>query len=312
MAFNLLDAFVEISTRSKVKKELTRDRRELDKLEKKSKKTTDKMTKGFKQTSKAAAGLGTAFKGAIAAIGVGVALRQISNLVNLMGIQEKAEAKLAAVIRSTGGAARFSAKQLNKYASELQRVTTFSDETTISALAILATFKEISGDVFLDTIRVAQDMATVLGTDLNAAVLQLGKAINDPILGLTMLRRVGVSFNDEQTKMIQRLARTNKLFEAQQLILKELQSEFGGAAEAVAKTRIGSIEQAKNKAGDLGEAIGRRLADPFFAPGGLFSLPEHIKERFGSSSGAPERPTARKKAASLPKRQQPQPGSPRW
>jgi hypothetical protein len=47
---------------------------------------------------------------------------------------------------------------------------------------------------------------------------------------------------------------------AQAIILQELESEFGGAAEAVAGTASGKIQQMKNSLGDLAEVIGSQLA----------------------------------------------------
>ena len=76
----------------------------------------------------------------------------------------------------------------------MQDVTKYGDEVTIDAMAIMSTFKSIKGDVFKEAIASAQDMATVLNTDLNAAVMQIGKALESPEIGLTALRRSGVSF----------------------------------------------------------------------------------------------------------------------
>ncbi|MHC4406553.1 MAG: hypothetical protein ACYTG0_43565, partial [Planctomycetota bacterium] len=80
------------------------------------------------------------------------------------------------MLKATGGAAGFSAGELNKFAGELQKVTTFGDETTIQMMAVLATFKQISGPVFKDTVRVIQDMSVVLGQDMRSAAIQVGKA----------------------------------------------------------------------------------------------------------------------------------------
>jgi hypothetical protein len=65
-------------------------------------------------------------------------------------LQEFAEAeqtanKLDSVLRSTGGAAELSADQIKNLAAQLQRVTTFGDDATISAATLLATFTSIKG-----------------------------------------------------------------------------------------------------------------------------------------------------------------------
>ena len=48
---------------------------------------------------------------------------------------------------------------------------------------------------------IATDIATVMGTDVKSATLQLGKALEEPRIGLSMLRRSGISFTEEQKKI---------------------------------------------------------------------------------------------------------------
>ncbi|MFA6662493.1 MAG: hypothetical protein WCS56_05625, partial [Bacilli bacterium] len=114
-------------------------------------------------------------------------------------------------------------------------------------------------DVFERTQKAILDMNSVLGDpnnpgSLRSMAVQVGKALNDPILGLTALRRVGVSFSDSQMDVIKNLTETNRLAEAQALILAELESEFGGAAAST----INSSIQMKNAWGDYLEALGKK------------------------------------------------------
>lgn len=167
-----------------------------------------------------------------------------------------AAAKLESVLRSTGGASGLTAKELANFAGDLQKVTKFEDDATINAMALLATFKSIKGDIFKQTIVSAQDLATVLGTDLNGAVMQLGKALEAPEIGLTMLRRSGISFSTQQIEQIKKLVAEGKKHEAQLVMLAEVQTQFGGAAKAAGDTAAGSWVKMKNALGDLMEVIG--------------------------------------------------------
>jgi hypothetical protein len=166
-------------------------------------------------------------------------------------------AKLESQLTATGNAVGMTAKELQNYASELQKVTTFGDEETIDAMTRLLSFTSIQGEVFKKAIASAQDLATIMGTDLNSAVLQLGKALEDPNMGLTLLRRTGVIFTKEQTENIRKLVDEGKKYEAQMLILAEVQKKFGGAAKAAADTAAGSWRQLGNAFGDLLETIGK-------------------------------------------------------
>lgn len=224
---------------------------------------TSNLERGFKRGKKEASGFGSAMKrlkGTLVGIfAVGGIVSFAKECMSLNKVQADAEKKLAAVIKATGGAAELTANEMKRYASQLQDVTRFGDEVTIDAMAIMATFKSIKGDVFKEAIASAQDMATVLNTDLNAAVMQIGKALEAPETGLNALRRSGVSFSQEQIKQIKQLVAEGKKQEAQLIMLKELQTEFGGAAKAAAGDVYGATEQMGNAWGDLKEAIGNAI-----------------------------------------------------
>lgn len=172
----------------------------------------------------------------------------------------KAAAKVQQAIKSTGGAARLSFGELADFASKLQFKTIFEDDFILNnATAQLLTFTNIAGDNFKRTQAVALDLATVLDGDLKSASIQLGKALNDPVKNLTALSRAGIQFSKEQTATIKSLAETNRLAEAQGLILDELERQYGGQAEAAAKVGLGPIQQLKNVWGDFLEQIGAAI-----------------------------------------------------
>ena len=165
---------------------------------------------------------------------------------------QKSGAKLDAVLASTGGAAGVTGDEIRKLAGDLQLVTDFEDDATIAAAGVLATFTQIRGDVFKQAIVSAQNLSAVMGQDLQSSVVQIGKALNDPIKGIQALSRVGVSFTEQQKAQIAQMTKAGNIAGAQAIILKELQTEFGGAAAAMSSpfTRIGNI------VGDVAEGIG--------------------------------------------------------
>jgi hypothetical protein len=197
--------------------------------------------------------------GITAAFGAAFSAREILSGAGVLVSSAKeavmAERKLGAVLAATGGAAGLSAQEIAEYAGELQRVTNFGDDATIAVAGVLATFKEVKGDQFKEALGFAQDMSAVLGNDVQANVLMLGKALNDPTQGITALTRAGVSFTQQQKDQIKALQRSGDLMGAQKIILAELKSEFGGAAEAMADPMV----QAENAIGDLYETLGFAL-----------------------------------------------------
>jgi len=183
-----------------------------------------------------------------------------STVIRLAGIQEKAEAKLNAVIKSTGGAAGLTANELKKMASQLQDVTTFGDETIIGAQSLLLTFTKIGKEVFPQATETILNMAVAMETDLKSATVQLGKALNDPITGISALSRVGVQLTDTQKEQIKSFTELGDIASAQKVILGELETQFGGLAKATALTMAGSLEQMTASIGDAGEALGELLS----------------------------------------------------
>ena len=226
---------------------------ELAKLEKQSAATEARAVKMGKAMGIA---LGSAVAGAVA-VG-GLALRAyIKNSIEA----EKVQAQLNATLKSTKGAAGLAIGELNKMADALQRVTTFDDESIGKVQALLLTFTKIGRDVFPMATEAVLNLSTAMGTDLNSAALQVGKALNDPVKGITALARAGVQFSKDQKDLIKSLVETGRSAEAQRIILRELETQMGGSARAAADTLGGSIKQLQNAFDNLleGDAGGGGL-----------------------------------------------------
>ncbi|GAG01423.1 unnamed protein product, partial [marine sediment metagenome] len=170
--------------------------------------------------------------------------------------QDEAIAQLNASLKSTGRFTEQASQELQDYASALQQTSTFGDEAIITAQSLLLTFKQLGGDILKRTTQAVVDLSTKMGTDLKSSAIQLGKALNDPTTGLSMLTRVGITFSDSQKEVIKNLQKTGDLAGAQAVILEELESQFGGAAAAARDTLGGALKAVSNNFGDLLELTG--------------------------------------------------------
>ena len=227
--------------------------RDINDLDDKSKKAST----GFGGLSKAA---GLAVAGFAAAGTAAMALgRGLAAVTSLAAEQQRVEAQLAATLESTGHAAGMSAEELKKLAGDLQTMTTYGDEAIIASESLLLTFTQIGRNTFPRAQTAILDMATAMGTDLKAATIQVGKALNDPIKGVSALAEAGIQFSDAQKEMIATMVETGNTAGAQALILKELETQFGGSAAAAADTFGGRMTQLQNIIGDVGEEIGNQL-----------------------------------------------------
>lgn len=167
----------------------------------------------------------------------------------------KAIAQVEAAVKSTGGAAGRSVSQLEEMATGLQRISLYDDDQILKEVtANLLTFTNVTGTEF-DKAQVAiLNMSTRLGTDLTSASVQVGKALNDPIKGVTALGRAGVQFTAQQKEQIAALVESGDVAAAQSIILGELETQFGGAAEAAANAD--PYTQMANEVGNLSESFG--------------------------------------------------------
>ena len=87
----------------------------------------------------------------------------------------------------------------------------------------------------------------------------MGIALNDPITGISRLKKIGITFSESQKESIARFVEQNDIMSAQKIILGELQTEFGGVAEELANTDVGRMEQSLNLLNDQKEVLGKDI-----------------------------------------------------
>lgn len=203
-------------------------------------------------------GIGTFALGAAAA-GTAALGTSLSLVVNEAMNAELVLAQLDAVLTSTNGAAGVTREMALGIADSLSTMTRYEDDAILAGENLLLTFTNIGKDIFPEATQTMLDMSTALGIDLESAATMLGKSLQDPILGVTALRRVGVNFSDDQMKLIKTLVETGNALEAKRMILAELQTEFGGSARAAGETFAGQLDILKNTLSNVGEEIGMAL-----------------------------------------------------
>lgn len=156
-------------------------------------------------------------------------------------------AQTEAVIKSTGGAAGWSAEQVNDLALRLMDITGINDDDIQNVSNVLMTFTNIKGDNLEKTTAITLDLAQALDMDLKSAAIMVGKAFNDPVQGVTALRRAGVQLTDEQEDLIKSMVESGDIVGAQGLIHEELAKQVGGSAEAFGDTLPGQLQKTKNE-----------------------------------------------------------------
>jgi len=211
-------------------------------------------TSGLRKFGKMAALVGGA-----AALGGLVATLKIG-IDEFMGAQ-KVLAQTGAVLKSTGGAANVTSKQITTMSESLMRLSGVDDEAIQSGQNLLLTFTNIrnetgAGNKIFDQATVAMlDLSVAMGTSLSSSAILVGKALNDPVKGVGALSKAGVQFTASQKETIKALVDSGNVMGAQKIILKELEVQFAGSAKAAGKTLPGQLnilkETFRNTAADL-------------------------------------------------------------
>jgi len=223
-----------------------------------------KVEQSAKRTSGTFSAMKTTAISAGAALGIAGLAKGVSTSVQEFREAQKVGAQTNAVLKSTAGVAKVSAREVGNLATAISNKTGIDDEAIQKGENLLLTFKNVRNeagrgrDIFNQATRAAVDLSAAGFGSLESTSKQLGKALNDPVKGLTALGRSGVTFSEQQKTAINALVATGTAADrvrAQQIILKEVQSQVGGSAAAQAT----NADKLRVALGNLAESAGSVL-----------------------------------------------------
>lgn len=218
----------------------------------------------------ASAGLGslTGALGTLGTAGLAVAAAGAAALtaaiVGGVGDAREARALYASTqqtITTMGDAAGRSADQVVALASGLSDaagMSLFGDDQIQQSENLLLTFSNIRGETFDLATALTVDLAQALGGAPADQAMMLGKALNDPIKGMSALGKAGLTFSEEQKAVVAAMVESGDMAGAQALIIAELNKQVGGQAAAAASA-AGGMVQFKASMGETFEMIGSKL-----------------------------------------------------
>lgn len=243
---------------------------DLNKSQRASVEASNKAISAYETQQQAMNGLRNIAIAAGAAVGVTL-VAGLKASVTLAAEAEQSHLRLAAVLRGTGHAAGLTKADLDGMAEGMKEKLGIDDDALRDSMAVLLTFRNVSKDSFGQALELSADLAAVMQTDLKSAVLQLGKALENPDEGLTALKRSGISFNETQKDMIKGLVDAGNQAEAMTLIMQTMKEQ---GLDGVAESMNQGITKATRDAGlawdDLLKSIGntsavKGLAEGFFS-----------------------------------------------
>src|SRR5262249_21494203 len=237
----------------------------------------------FVSVGKSAHGFAKSAAFAAGAAGIGALTVGLTEGIREFNESQKVTAQTEAVLRSMGKGAGVTAKQIENLADAISKKSGIDDEAIQSGENLLLTFRNIrneagkNNDIFTQATQVVTDFSVRFGKDIPQSSILVGKALTDPIKGLTALRRVGVSFTADQVNLIKSLVGTG-------LSAKQ-------AAEGIAKAKdeITKAQSAQRNAADqlasandslrtANEALAKSHRDVRDALYGVTQAQQHVRD----------------------------------
>jgi hypothetical protein len=246
------------------------DKSILPSTEDSGKKSGDRFNKGF---GSSLSKIKNVFLGAV----VGGAVASFTKDLIAAGEAEvSSNRKLENVTKSMGlfGAnAMTVAKRLEDLSGVQQLQLGIDDDTIKSTQLKLLTFANlaktagVAGGMFDRASLAAQDLAAAGFGSAETNAVQLGKALQDPVKGITALARSGVTFTEQEKIKIETLVKSGKLLDAQNMIMKAIETQVGGTA-AAGVTASDKMTQGFNQ---IKETLGLALLPTFNKVGDYIS-----------------------------------------
>jgi cell wall-associated NlpC family hydrolase len=226
-------------------------------------------SEGFRDTAGEAIG---SLKGMLfGALAAGGAVELFKGLIEGGETAERTAKIVEQAIRSTGGAARVSADDIDKLAASESSRNAVDKLSIEQASTMLLRFTDVrnevgkGNDVFNRASQAAIDLTAAMhggvvsAGSLSQTTKALGKALDDPAKGMTALRRFGVVLTAQQQDQVKAFTKSGDTLKAQKVILDALGKSYGGTAAAAA-TPMARLQVTLHS---LEEEVGQKLLPAF-------------------------------------------------
>jgi len=181
---------------------------------------------------------------------------------------EVAISKVRAQLEATGNASGKTAEELRNIAQDIEVTTGIDgDQILDQVTSKLLTFTRIQGDAFNRAQKAAVDLGQTLGGDLSSAAQILGKALDNPLKGITLLAKSGVSLSEAQQKQVKEAIAANDIFKAQGVILGAVEARVKGVASAINNSELSGLRRWEVDWNNFKESFGKAIvsvANEFF------------------------------------------------
>ena len=259
-------------------REVANRSKEVEKAVNKKNKSLNKSQREFQKQGKAAGTasyniqrFGVALRSTLAPLVAATAAIGFLNRALSITAEREADAGLLASGLRKIGAAAGDLEKFQKIASDIGEQTLFDQEDFTQGFALLTSFRGIGQDSFERVSRAAADMAATTKQDVNSSLLQMAKALENPVQGLSAMSRSGTTFTEQQKNVVKALVATNRTLEAQNFILSVVEGQYEGNALAAAQGLAAAQDTLSESFRDFNEVVGKIMLDPAIAATNLMT-----------------------------------------
>jgi len=222
----------------------------------------DSASKVFRQVSSAAQGLQKDYQGLKSIFEGAAAAIAIERIIDATVEWERSSNRLTASLRATGGAVGITRRELEEIAVSMSKATEFTERQITNAESTLISFGGIHEEVFKGALKDTADLAARMGIDLVAAAHLVGRAYQDPIMGLRGFQKELGTLTFSEKEYIAQLEAAGKVEEAQLAIHDLIQRKIGGTAELMNTGLTKAVKDNEKAWEELKETLGRAATTP--------------------------------------------------
>ena len=203
----------------------------------------------------------------LAAFGFGLINRSLGKLIDAQTEFEASQKRINGILTSTGRFTEELSAEMFALSDRLEESTGIAGTMQNEVIALGLSFGNISTREIPRFAETVNDMTVFLNQGhvtmetLKTSSIMLGKALNDPVQGISALRRVGIAFSAEQMRQVKFFDMTGQRLKAQILIMEELEKQTGGAASIEGMEK--NARELNTAFGNLQKAIGEELTPAF-------------------------------------------------
>jgi len=176
-------------------------------------------------------------------------------------------AGLEQTLKTMGNASGQTVDSISRMSAAISENSKYTDDAIMSSASLMLTFDKIGKETFPRAQQMAVDMAAKFDMDLGQATTGLSKALQGTSGSLGALSKQGITFTDEQKKVIEKLFETGQAAEAQAMIMDAI----GPQVDGFAATQVTAWEKVSKKFDNMKERLAAGLLPTIDKLGETFS-----------------------------------------